>query len=60
MAQPKATYEAVAAAIEQLKAEGRNVIIASIQAITGGSNGTIIKHREAYDRAHPALSLIHI
>lgn len=55
MAQPKATYEAVAAAIEQIKAEGRSITVAAIQAITGGSNSTIVLLRRKYQAERPTV-----
>lgn len=55
MAQAKATYEAVSSAIEQLKAEGRSVTIAAIQAITGGSNSTITLLKRQYEAERPTV-----
>ena len=55
MAQQKASYEAVAQAIEQIRAEGRSPTVAAILAITGGSNSTIIKHKARYDAERPQI-----
>lgn len=51
----KATYEAVVSAIEQIKADGRSPTIAAIQAITGGSNSTIVLLRQRYESERPTV-----
>lgn len=55
--QAKATPEAVKAAIETLLAEGREVSVSNVHAITGGSRSTVIKEigawREAQKTAAP-------
>ncbi len=55
MAQQKASFESVAQAIEQLRSEGRSPTVAAIVAITGGSNSTVIKHRQRYDQERPQI-----
>lgn len=52
----KATYETVVAAIEQLKSEGRSTTIAAIQAITGGSNSTIVTLKQRYNTERPTVT----
>lgn len=55
--QAKATPEAVKAAIESLLAEGREVSVTNVHAITGGSRSTVIKEigawRESQKTAAP-------
>lgn len=53
----KATYEVVVSAIEQLKAEGKSPTIAAIQAVTGGSNSTIVLLRQRYESERPTAEV---
>lgn len=52
----KATFETVVSAIEQLKKEGRSTTIAAIQAITGGSNSTIVTLKQRYENERPTIA----